>query len=151
VLDLGCGHGVPISQVLIQEGFALYGIDASAKLITAFRNRFSTAQVECSGVEDSEFFRRTFDGIVAWGLMFLLPAHVQTMVIAKIARALNPAGKFLFTSPQEALTWSDALTGRTSISLRAKVYEQLMRSEGLIVIRKTTDEGDNHYYFASKA
>jgi 2-polyprenyl-3-methyl-5-hydroxy-6-metoxy-1,4-benzoquinol methylase len=67
VLDLGCGHGVPISQVLIQEGFAVYAIDASAKLISAFRHRFSTAHAECSAVENSKFFRRTSDGIVAWG------------------------------------------------------------------------------------
>src|SRR3982751_2948269 len=26
VLDIGCGHGTPISQVLIQEGFVLYGV-----------------------------------------------------------------------------------------------------------------------------
>src|SRR5215471_13160514 len=61
ILDLGCGHGVPISQVLINGGFAVYGLDASAKLITAFRERFSKAPTECSAVEDSELFRRKFD------------------------------------------------------------------------------------------
>jgi 2-polyprenyl-3-methyl-5-hydroxy-6-metoxy-1,4-benzoquinol methylase len=38
ILDLGCGHGVPISQVLINDGFDVYAVDASAKLITAFAN-----------------------------------------------------------------------------------------------------------------
>src|SRR6516162_7897766 len=28
ILDLGCGHGLPISQVLINDGFAVYGVDA---------------------------------------------------------------------------------------------------------------------------
>jgi 2-polyprenyl-3-methyl-5-hydroxy-6-metoxy-1,4-benzoquinol methylase len=32
ILDLGCGHGVPISQALIEDGFTLYGVDASASL-----------------------------------------------------------------------------------------------------------------------
>ena len=40
ILDLGCGHGVPISQALIENGFAVHGIDASAKMIAAFRERF---------------------------------------------------------------------------------------------------------------
>jgi len=31
VLDLGCGTGVPISQALIERGFNVYGVDASAK------------------------------------------------------------------------------------------------------------------------
>ena len=151
ILDLGCGHGLPISQVLINDGFAVYGVDASAKLITAFRERFPKAHTECSAVEDSQFFRRTFDGVVAWGLMFLLPADVQKIVIGKVARALNPAGKFLFISPQEPLTWSDALTGRTSISLGGEVYQQILRAAGLILVGETFDQGDNHYYFALKA
>ena len=38
ILDLGCGYGVQISDVLINHGFAVYGVDASEKLITAFAN-----------------------------------------------------------------------------------------------------------------
>src|SRR6266436_2802616 len=40
VLDLGCGHGIPVSQALIEKGFTVYGLDASPKLIAAFRKRF---------------------------------------------------------------------------------------------------------------
>lgn len=40
ILDLGCGHGMPISQVLIDEGFDMYGVDASPTLTAAFRERF---------------------------------------------------------------------------------------------------------------
>ncbi len=32
ILDLGCGHGVPISQALMERGFVLYGVDASTKM-----------------------------------------------------------------------------------------------------------------------
>jgi 2-polyprenyl-3-methyl-5-hydroxy-6-metoxy-1,4-benzoquinol methylase len=64
ILELGCGHGV-VSQVLMDEGFELFGIDASAQMIEAFRKRFPDAHTECSAVEDSEFFGRTFHGVVA--------------------------------------------------------------------------------------
>lgn len=150
ILDLGCGHGVPISEVLINNGFAVYGVDASPKLVTAFRELFPKAHVECSAVEDSELFRRTFDGAIAWGLMFLLPADVQAIVIGKVARALNPGGKFLFTSPQKAVTWLDSLTGRTSISLGVQAYEEILSAAGLILVGETFDEGDNHYFLVSK-
>jgi 2-polyprenyl-3-methyl-5-hydroxy-6-metoxy-1,4-benzoquinol methylase len=150
ILDLGCGHGVPISQVLTEEGFTVYGVDASAKLIAAFRKRFPNAHVECSAVEDSEFFRRRFDGVVAVGLMFLLRTEIQRIVIGKVAKALSPGGKFLFTSPRDAVSWSDALTGRASISLGVEQYERILRAEGLILIGERSDEGDNHYYFVSK-
>jgi 2-polyprenyl-3-methyl-5-hydroxy-6-metoxy-1,4-benzoquinol methylase len=150
ILDLGCGNGVPISEVLLNEGFAIYGVDASPKLVTAFRERFPDAHAECSAVEDSEFFRRTFDGAIAWGLMFLLPAHIQAAVIGKLARTLNPGGRFLFTSPQEPVTWFDALTERKSISLGVEVYKQILHAEGLTLVGETWDEGDNHYYLVSK-
>jgi len=150
VLDLGCGHGVPISQALIEVGLNIYGVDASAKLIAAFRERFSHAHAECAAVEDSEFFGRTFDGVVAWGLMFLLPADVQGAVIRKVAGALDPGGKFLFTSPKETVTWLDALTGRESISLGAESYQQILRAEGLVLVGEQSDEGNNHYYLVSK-
>jgi hypothetical protein len=65
---LGVAMVCPISQVLIEEGFTVYGIDASTKLTSAFRKRFPNAHAECAAVEDSEFFPRTFDGVVAWGL-----------------------------------------------------------------------------------
>jgi SAM-dependent methyltransferase len=42
ILDLGCGHGVPISQALIEDGFAVHGIDASAKMIAPSVNGFPT-------------------------------------------------------------------------------------------------------------
>jgi 2-polyprenyl-3-methyl-5-hydroxy-6-metoxy-1,4-benzoquinol methylase len=150
ILDLGCGHGVPISRMLIREGFTVYGVDASTKMIAAFRKRFPNAHAECSAVEESEFFRRTFDGVVAWGLMFLLPTDVQTIVIRKVARVLNPSGKFLFTSPKEAVTWYDALTGRESISLGAELYQKHLHAAGLNLVGEDFDEGSNHYYFASK-
>jgi 2-polyprenyl-3-methyl-5-hydroxy-6-metoxy-1,4-benzoquinol methylase len=150
ILDLGCGHGVPISQVLIDEGFDMYGVDASPTLIAAFRERFPNAHAECAAVEDSEFFWRAFDGVVAVGLMFLLPPNVQATVIRKIGSSLNPAGKFLFTSPKEAATWRDILTGRESVSLGAERYLQILHTEGLLLVDEQSDERGNHYYLASK-
>lgn len=150
VLDLGCGDGVPISKALIDEGFAVYGIDASAKMIEAFHERFPNAKAECSAVEDSAFFSRTFDGVVSWGLIFLLPPDVQKGVLRKIAGALNAGGQFLYTSPRESVAWLDALTGRQSISLGLEVYERLLQAEGLMLTGELFDEGDNHYYCVEK-
>jgi SAM-dependent methyltransferase len=150
ILDLGCGHGVPISQLLTEEGFAVFGIDASAKMISAFRARFPNTHVECAAVEESDFFSRQFDGAVAVGLMFLLPLDVQTLVIRKVVRALKPGGKFLFTSPKEWCTWKDLQTGRESISPGSEAYHKILLDEGLLLDGEQVDEGNNHYYLASK-
>ena len=150
ILDLGCGHGVPVSQTLIAEGFSVYGVDASSTLLAAFRERFPHSPAECCAVEDSDFFRRTFDGVVAVGLMFLLPAETQAVVIHKVAKALWPGGKFLFTSPEQRVTWRDILTGRESISLGRERYQQILSAAGLVLLGEGVDEGDNHYYFSER-
>ncbi len=150
VLDLGCGHGVPISQVLVDEGFDVYGIDASPSMIAAFRTRFPSAHAECATVETSDLFGRSFDGIVSWGLLFLLPVDTQERLIGKVAKALAPGGQFAFTSTLHACTWTDILTGTPSISLGGDRYRSILASEGLEIVGEASDEGDNHYYFAWK-
>jgi cyclopropane fatty-acyl-phospholipid synthase-like methyltransferase len=141
---------VPISQVLIKDGFKVYGVDASATLIESFRKRFPSAHAEWSAFEDSAFFRRTFDGVVAVGLMFLLRPDVQCLLIHKVNQALNSNGQFLFTSPKEKCIWQDILTHRESISLGADRYRKLLQAEGLIFVGEMSDEGNNHYYSARK-
>jgi cyclopropane fatty-acyl-phospholipid synthase-like methyltransferase len=97
ILDLGCGHGVPISAALMDDGFDVYGIDSSPTLTAMFRDRFPRAHLACEAVDDSNFFDRKFDAIVAVGLMFLLSADVQDRLVRRVAQALNSGGRFLFT------------------------------------------------------
>jgi 2-polyprenyl-3-methyl-5-hydroxy-6-metoxy-1,4-benzoquinol methylase len=150
VLDLGCGGGVPVSATLVDEGVAVYGVDASPTLVAAFQQRFPQAPVACERVEESRVFDRTFDGVVAIGLLFLLAPDAQRALIGRVARALNPGGQFLFTSPAEACTWRDNLTGGPSISLGAEAYRAIAAGAGLTVVAEYIDEGDNHYYDARR-
>jgi SAM-dependent methyltransferase len=146
VLDLGCGHGVPISAALMNDGCTVCGIDASPSLIAEFRSRFPRAEAACEPVEDSSFFGRTFDGIVAVGLMFLLSAGAQRELVRRVAMALKPGGRFLFTAPTQCATWVDILTGLPSLSLGAEEYERLLSDAGLLLVNEYVDEGENHYY-----
>lgn len=150
MLDLGCGTGEPITRVLINHGFEVFGVDASERMIAEFRRRFPQAHAECCSAEDSELFNRTFDGTVAWGLLFLLPADTQRVLLRRIASALRPGGEFLFTAPEQAVTWKDSLTGRESLSLGVQTYTKILVEEGLIVDAGEYDEGDNHYFFVSR-
>jgi hypothetical protein len=128
----------------------VFGVDASETLVHRFRERFPEATVECSSVEESPFFHRTFDAVVAWGLMFLLPPDTQQALIGKVAAALKRDGQFLFTSPRKACSWTDSMTGLPSISLGYEAYEQTLSEYGLELIGEDEDEGANHYYFAAK-
>ena len=147
VLDLGSGPGEPSTRILREAGLATYAVDASAAMVAAFRERFPGVPIERNTAEASAFFGRTFDGVLAWGLLFLLEPAAQALVIGKVARVLEPGGRFLFTAPKEPLEWLDAMTGRPSQSLGAQTYERLLRDAGLTWVGEAQDEGGNHYYF----
>jgi SAM-dependent methyltransferase len=150
ILDLGCGTGLPISQVLIERGFQVCGVDASPSMAAAFRANFPDVPVECAAAEESTFFGRTFDAVVSWGLFFLLEEATQRQLIAKVARALNPGGGFCFTSPRQICTWTDAMTDQLSISLGYEAYKNALEAEGLMLTGTLLSAGDNFYYFAQK-
>jgi hypothetical protein len=99
-------------------------------------------------VEESAFFGRTFDGVIAWGLIFLLHPEAQLALFPRIALALNQGGRFLFTCPEQRAGWTDALTGRPSTSLGARAYRAALRDAGLTLIAEDRDEGDNYYFSA---
>src|SRR5215210_7950246 len=150
VLDLGSGPGEPSTRILQEAGLTTYAVDASLAMVAAFRERFPGVPIEHATVEASEFFDRTFDGVLAWGLLFLLEPVAQALVIEKVASALNPGGRFLFTAPEEPLEWLDAMTDRQSQSLGAQAYERLLRDAGLTLMAEAQDEGENHYYFVAR-
>jgi SAM-dependent methyltransferase len=137
-------------MALIDEGFVICGIDASPTLTATFRSRFPHAHVACETVEGSSFFGRTFDAVLAVGLIFLLPADAQRDLIRRVAQALKPGGRFLFTSPADDCTWTDVLTGRRSRSLGTEDYKVILGGAGLALLSEYLDEGDNHYYDARK-
>jgi len=150
VLDLGCGTGIPISQALIERGFNVHGVDASPTMIAAFRARYPSVPLECAAVEDSDFFGETFEGVVAWGLFFLLDAPAQHRLIKKIAGALRRGGRLLFTAPSQSCSWRDVMTGRTSIALGREAYKKILEVEAISLLATHVDEGENHYYFGQK-
>jgi len=150
VIDLGCGPGFPITDVLVTEGLNVYAVDASPSFVEAFRRNLPGIPVVCEAVQNSRLFGRQFDAVLAWGLMFLLPADEQRRLIQRVADILVPGGRLLFTSPVEPLVWNDAMTGCESRSLGAPEYRQQLEEAGLLLIREYEDEGANHYFDVSK-
>src|SRR6187402_3520714 len=63
ILDLGCGTGIPVTKILLDAGLHAYAVDASPKMVEAFRQNFPHVPVVCESVERSNLFNRTFDGI----------------------------------------------------------------------------------------
>ncbi len=150
VLDVGCGGGIPLAEVLLAQGLTVYGIDPSSSMVSALKSRFPSVAVECESIAESALFHRHFDAALAWGVLFLLSADEQAEAIRKVAAALRPGGKFLFTAPAQRCEWDDNLTGLRSRSLGGDEYRAICRAVQLAVVAEDADEGENHYFFAEK-
>ncbi len=150
VIDLGCGPGFPITEVLVAQDLNVFGVDAAPSFVQAFRRNLPNTPVACEPVQESRFFDRTVDGVLAWGLMFLLSPEDQRRLIQKIAGILVPGGRLLFTSTAEPLVWNDAMTGLESRSLGAEEYRSRLSAVAISISSEYEDEGQNHYFDAFK-
>ena len=150
ILDIGCGSGVPIAQALVNDGFSVWGVDASPSLISAFRRNLPDMPAVCEPAQNSSFFDRKFVGVVSIGLIFLLGEDDQRKLIDRVANVLEPGGRFLFSAPREVCRWKDKLTDRASMSLGADAYAAHLTSVGLWLDDCQSDEGGNNYYEAVK-
>lgn len=147
ILDLGCGHGLPIGKPLAERGFVLYGVDSSPTLLEAYQRNVNPAATECADLDEAAMFGRQFEAILLWGVLFLLPAEVQRRLVERIGRVLRSSGHCLITAPTEVLTWPDVPSGVESVALGRKEYLRLFTNAGLELERESSDIGGNHYYW----
>ena len=148
VIDLGCGPGFPLTAVLVEEGLRVFGVDAAPSFVAAFQRNLPGTPIVCESVLESRFFDRTFDAVLAIGLMFLLKAEEQHRLIHRFAEILVPGGRLLFTSTAKPVVWKDAMTGLESVSLGAEQYRKLLEAVGILVEEEYEDVGENHYFDA---
>jgi SAM-dependent methyltransferase len=132
VIDLGCGPGFPITVVLVDEGLHVFGVDAAPSFVAAFQRNLPGTPIICEAVQESRFSDRTFDAVLAIGLMFLLKAEDQHCLIQRFAEILVPDGRLLFTSTAKPAVWNDGMTGLESLSLGAEQYRKLLGTVGIL-------------------
>ena len=150
VLDVGCGPGFPLTVVLVEEGLHVFGVDAAPSFVAAFQRNLPGTPILCEAVQESSFFDRTFDAVLAIGLIFLLDAEDQYSLIQRFAELLVPGGRLLFTATAKPGIWNDIMTGLQSVSLGAEQYRALLEAAGLSVAEEYEDAGGNHYFDAFK-
>jgi SAM-dependent methyltransferase len=146
VIDLGCGPGLPITVVLVEEGLQVFGVDAAPSFVATFQRNLPGTPIVCESVLESRLFDQTFGAVLSIGLMFLLKAEEQHRLIRRFADTLVPGGRLLFTSPAKPAVWNDAMTGLESISLGAEEYRKLLGAAGISVAKEYEDVGENYYF-----
>ena len=150
IVEIACGGGYPITQVLVDSGLAVWAIDTSPTLLRQFRLRFPTIPTQCASALDSTYFGRTFEAVISIGLLSFLHEDEQLALLDRVSEILEPGGRFLFTAPIEMGTWRDVSTGLECWSLGRIGYTHALERLGFRMIRTHVDEGENNYYDAEK-
>jgi SAM-dependent methyltransferase len=94
VLDLGCGAGVPSTQVLA-ERFGVVGVDASAAQIRLATANVPRASFGRADMLEVSFQRESFDAVTAFYSISHIPREQHGELFGRIAAWLKPGGSLL--------------------------------------------------------
>ncbi|MGH7557216.1 MAG: class I SAM-dependent methyltransferase [Gemmatimonadota bacterium] len=152
ILELGCGHGIPISRFLIQSGFELFAIDSSVRMISRFRATFPDTRAQRATIQESDFFNTSFDAVVAWGVLLHLTGDEHAGAVAKVSEHLVAGGRFFFTAADEAGTTESTMNevDFRYFSLGSANYRRLLEENGFVLVDEHRDLWDNYVYVAQK-
>ena len=97
VLDLGCGAGVPVTRWLADRGFAVTGVDVSARQLELARTNVPEVTFLKADMSEVDFGPETFDSVVAFHSIIHVPRTGHPALLEGIHRWLKPGGVFLAT------------------------------------------------------
>lgn len=154
ILDLGCGAGEPMAGYMIDRGFAVTGVDASAPLLALAQARYPHATWLNRDMRALDIGER-FDGILAWDSFFHLSAEAQRACITTIATHARPHAALMFTSGDDHGEAINPLFGEPlyHASLSRHEYRALLAAQGFHVLRHVAQDrtcGDRAIWLARR-
>jgi SAM-dependent methyltransferase len=141
ILDIGCGSGAPVAKYLIDQGFAVDGVDASPTLIAHCRERFPQ---RCWHVADMRALalQKTFSGLLAWDSFFHLSHDDQRRMFPIFKRLASPHAALMFTSGTSHGEALGSYRGEPlyHASLAPEEYRALLESNGFRVVAHVVED-----------
>jgi 2-polyprenyl-3-methyl-5-hydroxy-6-metoxy-1,4-benzoquinol methylase len=97
VLDLGCGAGVPVTGWLADRGFAVTGVDVSARQLELARRNVPDGTFFKADMIEVVFAPETFAAVVAFHSIIHVPRTEHLTLLESIHGWLRPGGALLAT------------------------------------------------------
>jgi len=140
ILDIGCGSGEPIARYLIDQGFAVHGVDSSATMIAICRGRFPQRSWRVADMR-ALALEHTFDGLLAWDSFFHLAHDDQRRMFPIFKRHASPGAALMFTSGGAHGEAIGSYHGEPlyHASLAPEEYRTLLESTGFRVVAHLED------------
>jgi ubiquinone/menaquinone biosynthesis C-methylase UbiE len=139
VLDVGCGTGRPVAEVLAAAGHQVTGYDVSPTMIELARAQVPGATFGVADLRVLDQPASSWDAVVAcYSLLQLTRAEIDA-ALAKFAEWLAPGGIFLMaTVPVDVEGFDVEFMGKpvTVSSYSAQGYRERLERLGLAVVRE---------------
>jgi ubiquinone/menaquinone biosynthesis C-methylase UbiE len=97
ILDLGCGAGVPVDDVLLKAGHDVIGIDISSEQIKLARKMCPGGQFVVGDIQDLRMGEYQVQGVVSFYTIFHIPRTKQGELLKIMASYLPKGGMLLIT------------------------------------------------------
>lgn len=145
VLDLGCGCGIPDSQIL-SDRFRVTGVDISDVQIERARRLVPKARFLRADMATVRFPPESFSGIVCLYSLIHIPLEERRSLITRIYRWLHPGGFLLVTTgdPTSPGLSEDRVGSNAKLywsRADGATYSRWLSEAGFEVVRRT-DIGD---------
>lgn len=144
VLELGCGAGVPCTQILAEhcpDGL-MTGVDISAAQLDLARQNVPRAQLLKSDMMDLEFEKESLDAVVGFYSLMHLPREEQAVLMKRIGKWMNEEGWLLVNlaiGDQEEIVsrnWLESGKGMFWSAWDEEGNMEMIKSAGFEVVEK---------------
>lgn len=136
ILDLGCGAGTPVDDVLSKQGFVVTGIDISEKMIELAQKNCKGCEYRIADIQDLKNGEYSVDGIICLYTMFHLPRNKHTEIIRVMASFLPINGPLLISMGDREWEGVHTMYGQKVWASQWGIDKnlQLIRSAGFEII-----------------
>ena len=145
VLELGCGAGVPTTQ-LLAEKFRVTGVDISAAQIALAEQNIPGAKFIQADMTVLDFLPASFDGVAAFYSLGHVPRDEQPQLLQSISAWLKPGGLFVasFGANGDPGAVEDEWLGAPMFfsSWDSETSQQLVQTAGLTILSATAETAD---------
>lgn len=148
VLDVGCGAGIPIDDYLIEQGFAVNGIDISEKQIQLAKKYVPEAFYEVKDMLDIKEGEYCVDGIVSLYAIFHIPRELHGDILKKFSSFLPKGGALLITMASTEWEGEEEFFGVTMYQSHYGVEKntELVENAGFeIIVNEIDTSGDEKH------
>lgn len=148
VLDLGCGAGVPVDDVLLKAGHRVIGVDNSRSQIELARKYCPSGEYIVADIGEMRDGEYQAQAVVCLYALFHLPRGRHEELIKIMASFLRPGGYLLITMGDREFEGEHLMHGVTMWSSQYGVAKniEMVRRAGFEIITNELDTsgGERH-------